>query len=149
MDLLKFLLEAWMKTNPEDPRPYRWYGVFLNAENRVDYLNNALRLGGSNEQLSLLTLIDIHLNALWYNISEDLYLGDIKEDQAFLTKSRQLNNKIECQQTRKSNNEQFNYYQDLLNDWMLFKEKQPKGFVEWCENKGRIYPWVKSYYYEK
>ncbi|MDR7907654.1 hypothetical protein [Bacillus velezensis] len=123
--------------------------MFLNAENRVDYLNNALRLGGSNEQLSLLTLIDIHLNALWYNISEDLYLGDIKEDQAFLTKSRQLNNKIECQQTRKSNNEQFNYYQDLLNDWMLFKEKQPKGFVEWCENKGRIYPWVKSYYYEK
>ncbi|MBD0405856.1 hypothetical protein ICW23_01665 [Bacillus sp. 1021] len=152
MDLLKPLLESWMKANPEDPRPYRWYGVFLNTENRVDYLNNALRLGGSNEQLSLLTLIDIHLNALWYSfhhISEDLYLGDIKEDQALLTKSRQLNNKIECQQTRKSNNEQLNYYQDLLNDWLLFKEEQSKGFVEWCENKGRSYPWVKSYYYEK
>lgn len=126
--------------------------MFLNTKNRVDYLNNALRLGGSNEQLSLLTLIDIHLNALWYSfhhISEDLYLGDIKEDKALLIKSRQLNNKIECQQTRKSNNEQLNYYQDLLNDWLLFKEEQSKGFVEWCENKGRSYPWVKSYYYEK
>ncbi len=33
------------------------------------------------------------LNALWYSfhhISEDLYLGDMKEDQALLTKSRQL-----------------------------------------------------------
>ncbi|AME05687.1 hypothetical protein NNG64_11365 [Bacillus siamensis] len=92
------------------------------------------------------------LNVLWYSfhhISKDLYLGDIKEDQALLIKSRQLNNKIECQQTRKSNNKQLNYYQDLLNDRLLFKEEQSKGFVEWCENKGRSYPWVKSYYYEK
>ncbi len=63
-DLLKPLLVAWMKSNPEDPRPYRWYGVFLNTENRVDYLKNALRLGGSNEQLSLLTLIDISFKRL-------------------------------------------------------------------------------------
>ena len=151
-ELLKPLLERWMKSNPEDPRPYRWYGVFLNTEKRVDYLHNALRLGGSNEQLSLLTLIDINLNALWYSfhhISEDLYLGDIKEDTALLAKSRELNNKVECQQTRKNNNEALNYYQDLLNDWVMFKEGQSKGFVEWCENKGRNYYWVKAYYYEK
>ncbi|MEC1486943.1 hypothetical protein [Bacillus haynesii] len=124
-ELLKPLLERWMKSNPEDPRPYRWYGVFLNTENRVDYLNNALRLGGRNEQLSLLTLIDINLNALWYSfhhISEDLYLGHIKEDTALLAKSRQLNNKVECEQTRKNNNEALNYYQELLNDWVTFKK---------------------------
>ncbi len=28
MDLLKPLLESWMKNNPEDPRPYRWYGEY-------------------------------------------------------------------------------------------------------------------------
>ena len=151
-ELLKPLLERWMKSNPEDPRPYRWYGVFLNTEKRVDYLNNALRRGGGNEQLSLLTLIDINLNALWYSfhhISEDLYLGDIKEDTALLAKSRQLNNKVECQQTRKNNNEALNYYQDLLNDWVMFTEEQSKRFVEWCEHKGRNYHWVKAYYYEK
>ncbi|MDO7346563.1 hypothetical protein Q5O02_10540 [Bacillus stercoris] len=151
-ELLKPLLKGWMKSNPEDPRPYRWYGVFFNTEKRVDYLHNALRLGGSNEQLSLLTLIDINLNALWYSfhhISEDLYLGDIKDDTALIIKSLQLNNKVECQQTRNSNNEALNYYQDLLNDWVLFTEKQSKGFIEWCENKGRNYHWVKSYYYEK
>ncbi|MSO00806.1 hypothetical protein BHT95_16445 [Bacillus paralicheniformis] len=151
-ELLKPLLERWMKSNPEDPRPYRWYGVFLNTEKRVDYLNNALRRGGSNEQLSLLTLIDINLNALWYSfhhISEDLYLGDIKEDTVLLAKSRQLNNKVECEQTRKNNNEALNYYQDLLNDWVMFKEERSKGFVEWCENKDRNYYWVKAYYYEK
>lgn len=141
-----------MKNNPEDPRPYRWYGVFLNTENRVDYLNNALRLGGRNEQLSLLTLIDINLNALWFSfhhISEDLYLGDIKEDTALLAKSLQLNNKVECEQTRKNNNEALNYYQDLLNDWVTFKKERSKGFVEWCENKGRTYYWVKAYDYER
>ena len=97
-------------------------------------------------------LIDINLNALWYSfhhISEDLYLGDIKEDTALIIKSLQLNNKVECQQTRNNNNEALNYYQDLLNDWVLFTEKQSKGFIEWCEYKGRNYHWVKSYYYEK
>ncbi|MEC1437288.1 hypothetical protein P9D57_00690 [Bacillus sonorensis] len=152
-ELLKPLLEEWMKSNPEDPRPYRWCGVFFNTEKRVDYLNNALRLGGSsNEQLSLLTLIDINLNALWYSfhhISEDLYLGNIKEDTALLAKSRQLNNKVECQQTRKNNNEVLNYYKNLLNDWVMFNKEHSKGFVEWCENKGRNYHWVKAYYYEK
>lgn len=151
-ELLQPLLERWMKSDPEDSRPYRWYGVFLNPENRVDYLNNALRLGGGNEQLSLLTLIDINLNALWYSfhhISEDLYLGDIKEDTALLAKSRQLNNKVECEQTRKNNNEALNYYQDLLDDWVMFKKERSKGFVEWCENKGRTYYWVKAYYYER
>ncbi|WP_458117413.1 hypothetical protein M1D95_10580 [Bacillus sp. PK3-130] len=122
-ELLKPLLEGWMKSNSEDPRPYRWYGVFLNTEKRVDYLHNALRLGGSNEQLSLLILINFNLVALWYSfhhISEDLYLGDIKENTALITKSLHLNNKVECQQTRNNNNEALNYYQDLLNDWVLF-----------------------------
>ncbi|CAM2143095.1 hypothetical protein PT2222_140343 [Paraburkholderia tropica] len=75
-----------MKSNPEDPRPHRWYGVFLNAK-RVDYLYNALRLGGSNEQLSLLTLIDINLNALWYSfhyISKICILAILKKIQHLL-----------------------------------------------------------------
>ncbi|MCY7990975.1 hypothetical protein [Bacillus haynesii] len=37
-ELLKPLLERWMKSNPEDPRPYRWYDGFFNTEKRVDYL---------------------------------------------------------------------------------------------------------------
>ncbi|WHY03316.1 hypothetical protein [Neobacillus sp. DY30] len=150
-NLLKPILEDWMKNNPIDPRPHRWYGVFLHTEKRLEYLNKALELGGSSEQLSLLKLIDINLYSLWYSfhhISEDLYLGDIEEDSRLITETQQLNNKVECQQTRKNNEGELNYYRELLNDWKMFKNEQTKDFVNWCKKRGKDYHWTNSYYYE-
>jgi hypothetical protein len=125
--------------------------VFLQTEKRVDFLNYALELGGSSEQLSLLKLIDINLYSLWYSfhhISEDLYLGDIEEDSILITKSQQLNDKVECQQSRKNNDEELYYYRELLNDWIMFKNEQTKDFVNWCKNRSKVYPWTSAYYYE-
>jgi hypothetical protein len=150
-NLLKPILEEWMKNVPKDPRPYRWYGVFLQTEKRVDFLNNALELGGNGEQLSLLKLIDINLYSLWFSfhhISEDLYLGDIEEDSILITKSQQLNEKVESQQSRKNNDEELYYYRELLNDWIMFKNEQTKDFVNWCKNRSKVYPWTSTYYYE-
>ncbi|WP_059173974.1 hypothetical protein [Bacillus sp. FJAT-27445] len=150
-NLLKPILDEWMKINPKDPRPYRWYGLFLQTEKRIDYLNNALELGGTSEQLSLVKLIDSNLYSLWYSfhhISEDLYLGNIEEDSILITKSQQLNDKVECQQTKKNNDDELNYYRKLLNDWIMFKNEQTNDFVNWCKNRGKGYYWTKAYYYE-
>lgn len=150
-NLLKPILEEWMKINPEDPRPFRWYGLFLQTEKRIEYLNYALELGGSSEQLSLLKLIDLHLSSLWYSfhhISEDMYLGDIEQDSLLIIKTQQLNDKVECQQTRKNNDDEINYYRELLNDWIKFKNEQTQDFVNWCKNKGKDYHWSNVYYYD-
>lgn len=150
-NLLKPILEEWIKNNPEEPRPYRWYGLFLQTEKCIDYLKNAIELGGRSEQLSFLKLIDINLYSLWYSfhhISEDLYLGNIEKDSILITKLQQLNDKLECQQTKKDNDEEINYYRELLNDWMIFKNEQEKDFINWCKNKGKDYHWTNAYYYE-
>ncbi|KMK95711.1 hypothetical protein [Rossellomorea marisflavi] len=150
-NLLKPLLEEWIKKNPKEPRPYRWYGLFLQTEKQIEYLNNAIELGGKSEQLSLLKLIDINFYFLWYSfhhISEDLYLGNIEEDSILITKLQELNDKVKCQQTRKNNDDKMNYYRELLNDWMMFKKEQKKDFVKWCKSKGKNYHWTNAYYYE-
>ncbi|WP_231689638.1 hypothetical protein [Bacillus sp. FJAT-27245] len=115
-NLLKPILKEWMNSNPDDPRPYRWYALYLTTEKRIDYLNKALELGGSSEQTALLKLIDINLDSLSFSIhhiTEDAYLGDIKEDSILITKSQQLNGMVECRQTRKTNDGSLIYYREL------------------------------------
>lgn len=81
------------------------------------------------KKLSLLKLININFYSLWYSfhhISEDLYLGNIEEDTILISNLQQLNDKVECTQTRKNIDDEINYYRELLNDWITFK-KNKKG----------------------
>lgn len=150
-NLLRPILDEWIKKNPKEPRPFRWYGLFLQTEKRNEYLNNAIKLGGKNEQLALLKLIEIHFYSLWYSfhhISEDLYLGNIEEDSILITQVKQLNDQVECLQTRKNNADGINYYRELLNDWILFCNEQKHEFVNWCKSNAKDYHWTNAYYYK-
>lgn len=125
--------------------------MFLQTEERVEYLNIAIELGGKSEQLSLLKLIDIHFYSLWYSfhhISEDLYLGNIEKDTILISNLQQLNDQVECTQTRKNIDDEINYYRELMNDWMMFEKEQKKDFVEWCKSNNKDYHWTNAYYYE-
>ncbi|MGE7218526.1 hypothetical protein ACQKJC_18665 [Priestia koreensis] len=151
-NVLKPILNTWMKKDPKDSRPFRWYGLFLQTENRIEYLNKAIKLGGKSEQLALLKLINLHFDSLWFSfhhLSEDLYLGNVAEDLILIATLQLLNNNVECPQTRKTVETDINYYRELLNDWMAFESEQENDFVQWCKNRGKDYPWTTAYYYEK
>jgi hypothetical protein len=151
-NLLKPLLAEWMSLDPKDPRPYRWYGLFLNTDKTVKYLKLAIKTGGSKEQQALLKLIDIYFYSLWYSfhhISEDLYLGDINEDKLLIEKIEKLNKDVESEQHKKDVVEDLLYYKNLINDWVKFKKEQSdEGFVKWCKRNGKEYQWTNSYYYD-
>ncbi|SDX93450.1 hypothetical protein [Thermoactinomyces sp. DSM 45892] len=157
-NLLKPVLNEWMKLIPQDPRPYRWYGLFLRRNNCIDldvsmtYLHKAIEVGGNNEQRAISRLIDIHFDSLWYSfhhISEDLYLGSNEKDIDLMREIQELNGRVECEQTKNTNYLDLIYYKKLLDDWNLFRKDQSRGFVEWCEARGREYSFVKAYYYNK
>lgn len=151
-NLLNPILKDWIKNNPKDPRPYRWYGLFLQTENPVEYLKQAISLGGKSEQLSLLKLISRYFDSLWYSfhhISEDLYLGDTQEDSNLIAELQQLNEMVESEQFKKNIDKEISYYKELLHDWMLFQKVQNKDFVHWCRSKGKDYHFSNAYYYEK
>lgn len=150
-NLLKPLLEKWMIINPKDPKPYRWYGLFLNTDKKIKYLEIALKLGGTQEQQALLKIIDFYFNSLWYSfhhISEDLYLGDLDEDKHLIEKIENLNTEIKIEQCRIDIYEDLIYYRNLLNDWVEFENVASEGFVKWCANNGKKYDWIDSYYYD-
>lgn len=149
-NLLKPLLDKWIVLNPQDIRPYRWYGLFLHTENQIKYLNKALELGGNKEQLVIIRLIDYYLDSLWYSfhhLSEDLYLGSIEEDKDLISKLEHLVQLVKDEQYKINLQEGITYYTNLLNDWIKFKEDESEGFVKWCKDKGKVYQWVEHYYY--
>lgn len=150
-NILKPILEEWMNENPNDPQPYRWYGLFLKSENDVKYLETALRIGGKSEQRVLMAIIDYYLSFLefsFHHISEDAYLGNISEDQDIVLKIENLSKEIINVENKKYIAENVNYYKNLLSDWITFKNEGTKGFLKWCADNGKEYGWINSYYYE-
>lgn len=151
-NLLKPILEKWMTQNTDDSRPFRWYGLFLNTENAVYYLNKAIEIGGLQEQRALRKLIDIHFYSLWYSfhhISESFYLGNLEEDLATVSKIESLNEKVASEEEKVNNLNGIKYYKSLIADWDEFKKEKSEDFVSWCADRGKEYQWVKSYYYKE
>jgi hypothetical protein len=150
-NMIKPILEDWMSEETEDPRPFRWHGLFLHSEHHLTNLETALRLGGTSEQRVLMAIIDYYLNYLefsFHHISEDAYLGEIADDQEAILKLKTLSVTIANEKTKQNVYESIHYYQNLLNDWIAFSSKGEKGFIKWCADHGREYRWSNSYYYE-
>lgn len=149
--LLKPALKQWMVSEPKDHRPFRWFGLFLNDEDSFTYLKLALELDAS-DQTVLTKIIDVYLHGLWYSfhhISEDLYLGSVEEDRELIANIEKLNEELADNKHKQENTNAVNYYRDLLNDWISFKEQHQKGFVLWCEDHGRNYKWTQAFYYSR
>ncbi len=120
----------------------RWFGIFLNAENRMEYLEKALEIGGKSEQRVLMEIINYYLNFLgfsFHHISDDAYLGDISEDQEAVLKIESLSTEMIDVESKKYVNESANYYRNLLNDWIAFKSEGKKGFLKWCSDNCKEY----------
>ena len=132
--LLKPFLNQWMKEMPDDVRPYRWYGLFFDEDDRYIYLQEAITRGGRREQLAIETMIDHHLYGLWYSfhhLDEDLYLGEIEEDAAPLTDAWLL---IEQLDDAVFKSERINEWQKLnqtFTYWIRFRQEHTTGFMEW------------------
>ncbi|MCJ8015296.1 hypothetical protein MUG84_26885 [Paenibacillus sp. KQZ6P-2] len=143
-------LQYWINEMDTDPRPYRWYGLFVNTERRGEYLQKAFELGGISEQLALIKIIDLKLYSLWYDfhhIAEDLYLGETDEDRQIIADIERLNLNVQNNEAREEIENAVSYYISILEDWIDFRSQGIDGFAKWCADKGRKYDWIKSYYY--
>ncbi|WP_433942801.1 hypothetical protein [Paenibacillus sp. SN-8-1] len=149
-NLLKPILKCWMGSS-NDSRPYRWYGMFLNSKNQLLYLQKAIELGGyDDEQSALNKVIDMKFYSLWYSfhhISENTYLGELKEDQKLLKEIRKLMVNVLDEEIKSQIKIDLDYYNNLINDWIEFNNHKEDNFVEWCKERNRNYVWVKSFYY--
>lgn len=147
---IKPIFKTWMDNN-NDSRPYRWFGMFLNTEYRLVYLQKAIELGGYSEQNALNKVIDLKLYSLWFSfhhISENTYLGEINEDRHLHEEIQDLMANVQDENIKAQIKVDLDYYNNLINDWEEFNIAKHDNFVEWCIERNRNYDWVKSYYYE-
>ena len=132
--LLKPTLKKWMKEMPDDVRPYRWYGLFFDEDDRFIYLQEAITRGGRREQLVIETMIDHHLYGLWYSfhhLDEDLYLGEIEEDAATLTEAWLLIEQLEDAVLKSTCINEWKKMNQTLTYWTRFRQEQTTGFMDW------------------
>ncbi|WP_290773658.1 MULTISPECIES: hypothetical protein [unclassified Exiguobacterium] len=132
--LLKPILNQWMKELPDDVRPYRWYGLFFDEDDRFIYLQEAITRGGRREQLAIERMIDHHLYGLWYSfhhLDEDLYLGEIEEDAAFLTEAQLLIEQLDDVVFKSECIIEWQKLNQTLTYWVRFREEHTTGFMEW------------------
>lgn len=149
-NLLKPILSKWMVDKATDPRPYRWFGLFMNSDKSSEFLKRAFELGGKDEQQALEGLISIKLDSLWYSfhhISEDLFLGNLEEDAVILEELQHFQNLLADAEFREVVEKEINYYRDLLKEWTLFQNGQHKDFVGWCKERGKRFDFVEAFYY--
>ncbi|MDQ1144040.1 hypothetical protein QE429_000867 [Bacillus sp. SORGH_AS 510] len=148
--LLKPTLNDWMVEDSEDPKLFRWSGLFLKTDDHLTHLEKALELGGKREQRVLEEIINYYIYSIefsFHHINEDAYLGEIHEDQEILLKIDCLSTKVEDTQSKENIRQTVTYYKNLLNDWMEFSSQGKEGFVQWCTENGKDYGWTNSYYY--
>lgn len=132
--LLKPTLKKWMKEMPDDVRPYRWYGLFFDEDDRFIYLQEAITRGGRREQLAIERMIDHHLYGLWYSfhhLDEDLYLGEIEEDAAILTEAWLLIEQLEDAVLKSECINEWQKLNQTLTNWIRFRQEHTTGFMEW------------------
>lgn len=75
-----------MFEDPKDPKPFRWYGLFLESETCLNYLETALKVGGKSEQRVLMKIINYYINSLefsWYSIGEGTYTLNLHNNDGF------------------------------------------------------------------
>lgn len=128
----KFLYK-WIQRENNDPRPYRWIGVFtyIHSENcnRVELLKKAIEYGGEEEQLAIKRLLEIYLNELEYNVHELPYgyLGDPEDDFKTVEEINYLIHKVKNIEIKSRFKEGMEYYKGIIGEWVCYKSAKCKG----------------------
>ncbi|KZR58609.1 hypothetical protein [Pseudobacillus badius] len=150
--LLKPVLERWMKEKDCDARPFKWHGLFLSSESRLEYLEAAFEKSGKKDQQVLEALMDFYSHCVWYSfhhIAEDAYLGEIEEDRQMIQRLKALHKYITDEERQNGWKKAIAGHEALLNDWTAFiSSGQTEGFAEWCEEKGKAYSFTQAFYYD-
>lgn len=151
VNLVEPVLNEWASSNPQDSRPYRWRGYFLNKPDfnpRAEF-RKAIEVDADDEKAKVY-LANSLLYSLWYSTHHlpYYYIGVPEEDLAEIENIRILIEQIADKIVRDKLKQDCELYWEWISDWNSFKQEDGTDFVAWCEQRGREYGWVNAYYYD-
>lgn len=77
------------------------------------------------------------------------FIGDEHNVKSIADEARDHISHIEQPDRQKFLRHQLCQEEQLLDDWITFKQESGEDFDAWCRNRGRQHSWGKSHYYEK
>jgi hypothetical protein len=75
------------------------------------------------------------------------FIGEEREIKAIAEEARNHISCIQQPDRQRFLQNELAELEQLLDDWIAFKQESGSDFDTWCKNKGRTYSWVKAYYY--
>ena len=151
-NILEPTLVEWAERSVEDPRPYRWLGLYAFEDFWHERLERAIKLGGLAEQRAIEALMNHKIATLefsFHHFNENFYLGEVDQDCATIIEARTLMQYVLDESKRADYETELNYLSELLADWITYTESDDKSFPEWCKRNERNYEFTESYYYEE
>lgn len=130
---LQPVLMGWRTALPEDIRPYRWMGLFLETPDQLDNLRAAIRLGGQQEQRAMLKLVHKALYAFWYNQHHmpAEYMGDPAKDLVLAQEAEGLIAQVKERRVREGLRRDMDVCIQNMRDWSAFTDSGELDFDQW------------------
>ncbi|MEN6449954.1 MAG: hypothetical protein ABFC96_05650 [Thermoguttaceae bacterium] len=102
-----------------------------------------------HNQRARIALAENCLYDLWYATHHlpEFFIGSETEATKTAEEAKSHIGEIEDSDRRESLEMELRQHQQLLHDWIAFKEEGSDDFNAWCLRKGHRYPWVAAYYY--
>ncbi len=144
--LISPTLERWVTEVPSAVEPLRWLGLLRSDP---DALRRALSLNPSDVPVRR-RLINFALDSADYathHLSESVLLSTVEETRESIATARRWI-------ASAPNVKRFVYlsgeadeYDQMLDDWVAYKQSPVGSFPQWCEARNRTYSWPTIVYY--
>ena len=146
---LKDVLNKWIVDDSINPIPYKWLGYVFRD---ISYYEKALQLD-PNDEVCIYRIAQACLNEIdfqTHHLSESKFLGDFKNANLELIKSKSLINRLSSDEMKSTMQSKYEYYLNLLESWDKYsKNETNQPFPEWCASRGEEYNFWSIVYYEK
>lgn len=143
---LPFFTE-WVRSEPENDEVHALRARYLGEPL---FYRRALEINPRNQRARS-ALAAACIGDIW-NATHHLphyFIGDEQEIKSVAEEARDHISQIEQEDRRTLLSTELAQEEQLLDDWIAFRQESKEDFDAWCRSKGRHYSWVKACYYDQ
>jgi hypothetical protein len=141
------VLAAWHREGSASPEAIRWLGILSRDHSLVGL---ALERDPTDD-LARRYLVDAELSHVGYathHLDESQFIGSESDAETAIERARELLLGASDQQLFADLSSELSTLDQMLTDWVEFRESSDESFPEWCEARGRSYSWPAKFYYD-
>ena len=143
---LPFFTE-WLRQNPGNDEAYALRARYLGEP---AFYCQALEINPCNQRARYALAVAC-IRDIWHATHHlpHYFIGDEQEVKAIAEEARGHISQVEEPEKQSFLQKELAQEEQLLDDWIAFKQESGEDFDAWCRSRGHQYSWVKAYYYER